>query len=237
MISVCIATYNGERFIQRQLESILSQLSENDEVIVSDDGSKDATLQIIEELHSPMIHIYRNEGEHGYTPNFENALKHAKGDYIFLADQDDVWVSNKVEVCMKHFQKYDVVISDAFIIDEDNKEVAPSYFAERRSKSGFIYSLIRFSFLGCCIAFKRGLLDYALPFPSNHRKCTHDNWLTVIGMCFLKTLVSKEKLIYYRRHSNNISSGGFDNTTTLGFKFSYRLYIIKWLLIRFLYRR
>lgn len=84
MISVCIATYNGERFIKEQLLSIIGQLSPDDEIIISDDGSADNTLGIVRELNSPLIKIFTNTGEHGYTPNFENALSHAKGDYLSL---------------------------------------------------------------------------------------------------------------------------------------------------------
>ena len=80
MISVCIATYNGERFIKEQLLSIIGQLSPDDEIIISDDGSADNTLGIVRELNSPLMKIFTKTGEHGYTPNFENALSHTKGD-------------------------------------------------------------------------------------------------------------------------------------------------------------
>ena len=112
MISVCLATYNGERFIQRQLETIIEQLGEDDEIIISDDGSTDDTLRIIEGLHSPLIHVYINNGEHGYTPNFENALRYAHGEYIFLSDQDDVWLPRKLEICMNALKTCDFVVSD-----------------------------------------------------------------------------------------------------------------------------
>lgn len=91
MISVCIATYNGEKFIKQQLTSILEQLAPADEIIVSDDNSKDNTRNIIEELNDGRIKIIDGPGMSSPTKNFEQALKHAKGDYIFLADQDDVW--------------------------------------------------------------------------------------------------------------------------------------------------
>ena len=83
MISVCMATYNGEKFIESQLKSILSQLSEDDEVIISDDDSTDRTLEIVRRLSDKRIKIYHHETDHGFTRNFENALKYAKGDYIF----------------------------------------------------------------------------------------------------------------------------------------------------------
>ena len=117
MISVCVATYNGEKFIREQIESILCQLSSDDEIIVSDDGSTDGTIVIINCIGDKRIRIIEGPRKHSPTFNFENALKEAKGDYIFLADQDDVWKTNKVEVCMKWLQKYDCVVSDAEVTE------------------------------------------------------------------------------------------------------------------------
>ena len=97
MISVCIATYNGEPFIAAQLESIIAQLSPEDEIIISDDGSTDRTLEVVQALDFPCVRILHHEGEHGYVSNFENALRAARGDVIFLSDQDDLWKPGKVE--------------------------------------------------------------------------------------------------------------------------------------------
>ena len=232
MISVCIATYNGERFIRQQLESLIHQLTSDDEIIVSDDISTDSTLDIIRSFQSPIIQIFTNNGKHGYTPNFENAIRHAHGDYIFLSDQDDVWQPDKIEICMQHFKHCDFVISDALLINANNQVIANSFFALRKSRSGLIANLIRFSYLGCCIAFHRRILDRALPFPPYHNLCTHDNWLTLIAMTYYKTTVINDKLIRYRRYGNNTSSGGLLNNTSVKFKITYRLYLIRWLIIR-----
>ena len=229
MISVCIATYNGEKFIRQQLQSIISQLSSDDEVIVSDDGSTDCTLQIVEELRSPIIKIIHNKGDHGYTPNFENALRHAKGDYIFLSDQDDVWADNKVEVTLRSLQRYSMVIADADIIDAEGNVIAESYFRQRRAHSGLINNLIRFSYLGCMLAFRREVLEKALPFPPDPRQCTHDNWLALVAMTFYSCTVLPDKLLHYRRHGANASKGGLEKTTTMAFKIRYRIYLMKWL--------
>ena len=81
MISVCMATYNGEKYVRQQVDSILCQLSAEDELIVSDDGSKDDTLAILKSFSDPRVHIFINEGKHGFVGNFSNALSRAKGDY------------------------------------------------------------------------------------------------------------------------------------------------------------
>jgi len=99
-ISVCMATYNGEKYIYDQLQSILTQLSENDEVIISDNYSSDKTIEIIELFNDPRIKIYfLKKGKS--IKNFENALLHASRDYIFLADQDDIWLPGKVQIMME----------------------------------------------------------------------------------------------------------------------------------------
>ena len=101
MISVCIATYNGEKYIKEQLDSIIPQLGHEDEIVISDDGSSDSTLDIINSINDERIRITVNQGKHGVNSNFNNALLHAKGDFIFLADQDDIWLSGKVAECLK----------------------------------------------------------------------------------------------------------------------------------------
>ena len=232
MVSVCIATYNGEKFIEKQLHSVLSQINDTDEVIVSDDGSTDSTLELVYAIGAKNVHVISNIKQHGYTSNFENALKQAKGDVIFLCDQDDLWAENKVSCCLMHLQHNDLIISDARLIDGYDKEIGASFFALRHSKTGLYANLIRFSHIGCCMAFKRNVLRCALPFPPNHLYCTHDNWIALIGMAFFRTRIINEKLVSYRRHDTNTSTGGLKKTTSLRFKLYYRLYLAYSLLRR-----
>lgn len=226
MISVCIATYNGATYIKRQLESVLNQLTIEDEIIISDDGSTDDTLDIIRGLSSPIIKVLHNVGNHGYTPNFENALRNAKGDYIFLCDQDDIWASNKVDICMKYLQKYDFVVTDAKIVDAEEVNVYPSFYELRRPYKSFLGNILKFGYLGCCMCFKRKILDRALPFPDNYRYCTHDNWLTVIAMSYYSSKIIDDKLVLYRRHGKNASKGFENLHKSIWFRLSYRLYLL-----------
>lgn len=230
MISVCIATYNGERYIEQQLESILSQLTDDDEVIISDDSSTDATVSVIKAMDSPIIHLFNNDREHGYTSNFENALMHARGDYIFLSDQDDVWTKDKVAVCMDLLKSYDMVVSDAYVVDSDMNTLYDSYYELRNPKRTLIGNIVKFGYLGCCLAFNSIVLTKALPFPCNHKLCTHDNWLFLVAKTFYKVKITNNKLIYYRRHQGNTSEGGIKDTTSIFFKIHYRMYLIKHLL-------
>lgn len=168
MISVCIATYNGEKYIGEQIASILKQLNANDEVIISDDGSTDATLSIIKTFQDPRIRVILGPQKHSPTLNFENVLHHAQGDYIFLSDQDDVWKTNKVATCMKWLQKYDCVISNAEVTDEHLNILFPSLFKLLHVSKNKIYNAFwKNGYTGCCMAFTRCVKDAALPFPKD----------------------------------------------------------------------
>ena len=126
MISVCIATYNGAATISAQLTSIIPQLSPEDEIIISDDRSSDNTIEVIQTLKCPLIRIIQGPAAGSPIPNFENALKAAKGDYIFLSDQDDKWKPQKVQIMMKALEKADCVLSDCSITDSNFNVTHPS---------------------------------------------------------------------------------------------------------------
>lgn len=233
MISVCLATYNGEKYIKEQIESILVQLNDNDELIVSDDNSSDKTVNIITGFLDSRIRLFINI-EKGYTSNFENALKQAKGDIIFLSDQDDIWSHNKVAICSEYLKSCDLVVSDCIIIDENKNIIAESYYEERKPKKSCLGNLIKFGYLGACLAFRAEILEKALPFPHKRLLCTHDNWLFLVGACYFNHKILYDKLILYRRHKNNFSSGGLSNSTTTCFKIRYRIYLVFNILLRYL---
>lgn len=239
MISVCIATYNGERFLRQQLESIVSQLSEGDEVIVSDDGSTDHTLDIVEKIANKNRHltirIFHNEGEHGFTANFENALRQARGEYIFLSDQDDVWLPNKVRCCMQHLKKADWVASDAVIINAEGEQIGNSRWAIRRPYRTFLGNVIKIGYIGCCMAMRRTVLSRAFPFPPNRTLCPYDYWLTLLAFTYYKVKVVDEPLIQYRRHGGNVSTGGENAHCSAKFRLSYRLYLLAHVFARCMY--
>lgn len=199
-----MATYNGEKYIKEQLSSILSQLSEKDEIIVSDDSSTDKTVEIIESFQDKRIKILKNNKFRQPNLNFENALKYSKGDIIFLSDQDDVWIENKVEIILNQLKKYDLIVSDAFITNEKLNITNESLFSEVNSNRGILKNIIKNTYYGCCMAFKRKVLKKALPFPKT-REIGHDLWLGIIADRYFKVKFLKEKLIYFRRHENTLT--------------------------------
>lgn len=227
-VSVCLATYNGEKYIREQMDSIITQLTDKDEIIISDDHSSDNTINIIKQYNDKRIKIFFNEKEKGYTNNFENALKKAKGQYIFLSDQDDKWVSDKVNITLKYLiqDKYDMVISDCVIVDENLNTIKESYFKTRGSKAGFINTLIKANYLGCCMAFNREVFKRSVPFPKKYRYLPHDLWIGLIGYAFFKVKTTDEKLILYRRHQKNVSDGGIKSKNSFRFKIKFRCYAL-----------
>lgn len=224
MISVCMATYNGEKYIKEQIDSILVQLEPDDELIISDDGSTDQTIDIIKNINDSRIKLFYFNS-HCYTKNFENALKHASGDYIFLSDQDDIWLPNKVEVCMKYLHKYDFVVCDAIVV---NSHLNPIYRSRNRKfkiKNGFIKNLIKTHYIGCVMAFNKKVLNVCLPFPENYNLCYHDAWIALMSEYYFKTVVINESLMLYRRHENNVSNGSEKVTNNLVSIVKIRLYL------------
>ena len=141
MISVCIATYNGDKYIEEQILSILNQLSDKDEIIISDDGSKDKTLKVIDRLDDKRIKVFKNNNRHGVVPNFENALKHASGEYIFFSDQDDIWQSDKVKICIDNLYDSDLVVHNSVVKFQDGEQSDMDFFELRKSGVGFIKNI------------------------------------------------------------------------------------------------
>lgn len=230
MVSVCIATYNGEKYIKEQLTSVLLQLNVDDEVIVSDDGSNDATVELIQSFNDSRIKLLLENSFSSPVRNFENALKHAKGDYIFLCDQDDIWLPDKVKIVLKYLTVYDLVVSDCKVVDANLNVISESFFSGRISGKGFWKNWIRNTYLGCCMAFKKEVLSYALPFPENI--AMHDIWIGLSVEMQGTSFFLPHSLILYRRHGSNVSFGGEKSRYSLMYKIKYRLYMLFHLLIR-----
>lgn len=206
MISVCVAAFNGEKYIEEQILSVLRNLDSQDEIIISDDGSSDRTRRIVDDLAEKDRRIRIIDGPRkGLIKNFENAIVHSKGDIIFLCDQDDVWKDNKVKTVLDIFGNTDctLVMHDACIVDANLRISGCSFFEFKKCKKGYWRNLIKNSYIGCCMAFKRSILDYAIPFPDNIPM--HDQWIGLLSERVGKVEFCNEQLLLYRRHSNNAS--------------------------------
>lgn len=220
-ISVCMATYNGEKYIKEQLDSILSQLGENDEVIISDDISNDKTVDIIKSLNDKRIKIYVNDKKLGATANFNESLSKASGDIIFLSDQDDVWLDNKVKICLDRLETYDLIETNCKVVDENLNITHESYFDVVNSGKGLVKNLYKSTYLGCCLAFNRKVLYAMLPIPNN-LMMYHDWWIGFIAEQKFKVYFESKPLLLYRRHGNTTSSTVGKSKNSLFFKIKSR---------------
>ena len=225
MISVCIATYNGASYLSLQLSSILDQLGVDDEVIISDDGSTDETLKIVESMNDGRIRIVEGPRQASPVRNFENALLHSRGDIIFLSDQDDVWLDGKVKQMCKALEVSDCVTSNCVVTDDELSVTHPSFFALNRTKYGKAYNLlVKNGYLGCCMAFKRNILDKALPFPANI--LMYDIGLGNVAPLYYSVSFIEKPLIKFRRHDHNASVTAQDSPYSIVRKLSFRLVIV-----------
>ena len=226
MISVCMPTYNGEKFIRIQLESIRSQLGNDDEIVISDDSSTDKTVEIIKSFNDSRIHLIENNSFHSPIYNLENALKNAKGDFIFLSDQDDEWTVDKVSVCMEKLKDCDLLIHDADIVDGNGKPTAESFFKLNHTQKGKFYNLLKNGYLGCCMCFSKKLLNSFLPFPK--KLPMHDIYIgNFAAFNGYRIKFIEDKLIHYRRHGNNASITSEHSHRKLLSRLSDRIIILK----------
>lgn len=209
MISVCMATYNGCRFIREQIDSILTQLSIDDELIISDDGSTDGTLDIIASYSDNRIRLFHhNKVKQKYifsytTANIKNALKQVRGDIIFLADQDDVWLPNKVKIMLEYCQDYDLVLADCFEVDKDLNTICKSHFSLYNAKIGFWHNFRGpCCYLGANMCFKRSTMSIFMDIPD---EVPHDLWIGTMVNFYGRMYLLQKQTLLYRRHDANVS--------------------------------
>ena len=229
-VSVAMCTYNGAAFLDAQLESILGQTRCPDEIIISDDGSTDATLEIANKFaaqYPSKIQIVKNHRPRGSCGNFENAISIITGDIIFLADFDDVWFPEKVSTMLQSFaEKPEIVLaySDAVLTD---RELNPTgtMFARRKAanlrKAPNLSELSRgVAFNGPMIAFHSRLKPFVIPISPLSMQWAHDHWIGFIAYAVGEIAVIDRPLVYYRRHGEN--EGG-DAELDGGLRYQWRV--------------
>lgn len=180
-ISVCMAAYNGERYITAQLASILSQLAVEDEIIVVDDASADGTKARVRSMNDVKIRLIEHSKNLGVSRTFEDAIRNAKNNIIFLSDQDDLWLPDKVSTILEKFKdpRITLVAGDSALIDQDGKPITDSYFAGRGEfRPGLFANLIRNRYGGCTLAFRANIRTEFLPLPHKY-DVLHDIWIGV----------------------------------------------------------
>lgn len=236
MVSVCMAVYNGEKYINEQIKSILRQLEVHDELVIIDDFSSDKSVKIIESLKDDRIIIYKNTSNIGVIKSFEKSILLAKGEIIFLSDQDDLWAPEKIAITLKEFESEDIVcvVSNALIITSDTGsdrgvlKYKKTMFDLRRSSPGIMHNLVRNSFQGCAMAFRASIKNNILPFPKHIPM--HDQWIGMISSIIGRVVFIPNILVYYRRHGENLTDLKSKNILK---SFLYRIILIVMILKRY----
>ena len=212
-IDILLATYNGEKYVKEQIESILNQNYKNIRLIISDDCSKDSTRKILKQYeNNERVEIHLQEKNLGYIRNFEYLLKQVKSDLYMLSDQDDVWLPEKVEKTLDVLKQNDadMVFGDLEVVDENLNTVYPSFnefmLLNRKIKKeinsyklNYLYNCVT----GCTILSKKEFIKDILPVPYKSTYVAHDHWMALIVSLKGKMVYMPEKHIKYRQHGNN----------------------------------
>ncbi len=216
-----MATCQGERWIHDQVASILEQLGPRDELVVADASSTDRTLEIVRDLAGDRARILEGLPRGDIPGTFEAALRACRGDFLFLSDQDDVWLPGKVERCLAALSgPAFLVLHDARVADAEGRILSDSFLRDRGHRDGFWSNLWRPGYLGCALAFRRELLDFALPFPS--RLPMHDWWLGLLAERRGGVAVVPEPLLLHRRHGANANFDPNHSPYSLVRRFAFR---------------
>ena len=209
--SIVIATYNGQRFLEQQLTSLLDQNYNNIEIIISDDNSNDDTISIAKKILTKKdidFKIISNPYGLGFINNFRNAIEHSTGDIVFLCDQDDIWYSDKVS---KHMSIYEndldvcMVYNKVSLTDEENNKIGTleqtigsNYYTQKRSAASYTWGSC---ILGCATSYRYKSISGI--WPADQFAPAHDSWIQL--------LLSKKKHIFldqylqdYRQHADNV---------------------------------
>lgn len=220
-ISICMATYNGAKYINSAISSILDQCDQDVELIIVDDASTDGTQKILQNINDPRLQVVLNESNLGVVGNFNKSLSLAKGDIVFLSDQDDLWMNNRVETILNVFRNNPEVCCvrhSVKFIDENGcfLDLPPEI-----PRQTFISNALRNSFRGCTMAINRDLLSLALPLPS--KIPMHDHWLGLCSYFVGREIYLSMPLLYYRRHEYNVSRANS--------KLSWSIFVARWYLL------
>ena len=213
-IDILLATYNGEKYLKEQLDSILNQTYKNIRIIISDDCSKDTTPEILKEYQKKddRIELHIQKNNLGVVKNIEFLLKQVKSPYYMLADQDDYWLPEKAEKSLEKLkeEKADLVFGDLEVVDKNLNTMYSSfndYMLLTRKinkyinsyKVNYLYNCIT----GCTVLAKKETIEKIIPLPTNSKRVLHDHWIGLMVALNGKLAYVPEKYIRYRQHGNN----------------------------------
>jgi glycosyltransferase involved in cell wall biosynthesis len=207
-----MATYQGQDYVERQLRSILEQLGPNDEIVVVDDCSRDRTVEIIEAIADHRVAVHRNPVNRREVYSFGRAIELARGDVIFLSDQDDIWMPHRVELMAGKLQTSgaDLISSNFEWMDAEERPIdvpfdgVSSETSDRHLKNIFDIYIGKTSYFGCAMAFRRSLVPLIVPIPRYVE--SHDLWIALAANQIGSNLHIDDKTLRKRRHGSNTTS-------------------------------
>lgn len=211
-ISVALCTYNGEKYIEEQIESIINQTKKVDEIIICDDCSKDNTIKLINKyLKKINIKVLQNKNNMGVVKNFIKAFNACSGDIVFLCDQDDIWKKNKVQVIVDLFKKnkqINMIGTDALLIDGNGNSLNAKLWdtigykwSKNNLNENYIVQLKKAFLTGATAAARKKFID---DFMIESKYVIHDYWLSECASMTDSLLMHNECLTKYRQHQNNV---------------------------------
>ncbi|WP_207492111.1 glycosyltransferase family 2 protein [Aridibaculum aurantiacum] len=205
LVSVVLCTYNGERFLREQIDSILQQTYPNLELIISDDASTDGTKNILETFrHHANVQLVYHQRNIGFVKNFESAVRLAKGELVAFSDQDDIFLPHKMQRLVETIGNHSLVYSDSMLINEQGKELGKKLSDVRDLKSTndsrnfFMFNAVS----GHTMMVRRDLLQSALPLPEGFY---HDWWIAVHAANAGGIVYLHEVLSLYRQHPKTVT--------------------------------
>lgn len=206
MVSIAMCTYNGEEFIGKQIQSILSQTHSNIELVIVDDKSSDRTIEIIETLEAKdkRIRLHKNQENIGFNKNFEKAIRLCSGDFIAISDQDDIWLPNKIERLLASLGDNLMVYANSAKIDDNDNLLGSSILESDRKPeqySNYKNILINNFVTGHNVLFKKQAVDLILPF---NDKGFYDWWMGFVMLYEGKLAYCNEILTHYRIHNQSV---------------------------------
>lgn len=218
-VAIIMATYNGEKYVGEQIDSILSSTYQDFELFIYDDGSKDNTMSILRDYegrYPDKIHAYQNEKNLGVTANFLNALSRTTTDYVMFCDQDDVWKNHKIAITLKRIRHMEAqlgkglplaVFTDAMVVDSELNLLKHSFFSSGHlnpNKTDLPHLLMENKLIGCTMmvnaALRKILQSNQLPRTARY----HDWWLGLIAASLGKVGFINDRTLLYRQHSGNV---------------------------------
>ena len=205
LISVAMCTYNGAEFLREQLDSIIAQSYRPLEIVIVDDNSTDETWSMLLDYQARFdeVAVYQNKKNLGYIKNFEKAISLCTGEYIALADQDDIWLPEKLATQFNQIQPVSLTYSAISFIDELGQPIHENIKSRRLSGRCHLGLLFHTCVTGHLLLVKREAVNKALPFPDAIN--AHDRWIPFVAAAMGGISASDHVLSLYRLHVNNVS--------------------------------